>query len=120
MRVIGVLKELQDTATLLIYVSDHGESLGEYGMYLHGIPYSIAPDVQKEIPFIIWMSDEFIRQKAVQSGQIESQRIHSQRDIFHTIMGAFSMHSNAYMGDIRHLQRDVFQQMMSRPAGGSV
>src|SRR6266702_862608 len=96
-RVIGVLKQLQDTATLLIYVSDHGESLGEYGMYLHGIPYSIAPDVQHEIPFIIWMSDEFIRQKAVQGGRLESQRIHSQRDIFHTVMGAFSMHSNAYM-----------------------
>ncbi len=108
LRVIGVLKQLQDTATLLIYVSDHGESLGEYGMYLHGIPYSIAPDVQKEIPFVIWMSDEFIRQKAVQSNRLESQRIHSQRDIFHTVMGAFSMHSNAYMGTY-----DIFSEMFS-------
>ena len=48
-RVIGVLKQLQDTAALLIYVSDHGESLGEYGMYLHGIPYAIAPDVQNSL-----------------------------------------------------------------------
>ena len=65
-RAIGVLKQLAGYGALLIYASDHGESLGEYGMYLHGIPYSIAPDVQKEIPFIVWMSDEFIRQKAVQ------------------------------------------------------
>ena len=107
-RVIGVLKQLQDTATLLIYVSDHGESLGEYGMYLHGIPYAIAPDVQKDIPFIIWMSAEFIRRKAVQSGRLESQRIHSQRDIFHTVMGAFSMHSNAYTD-----RYDIFSETFS-------
>ncbi|HEX4648042.1 MAG TPA: phosphoethanolamine--lipid A transferase EptA [Steroidobacteraceae bacterium] len=98
-RVIGVLGQLQDTATLLIYVSDHGESLGEYGMYLHGIPYAIAPDVQKAIPFIIWMSDEFIRRKAVHIARLESQRAHSQRDVFHTVMGAFSMRSDAYLGE---------------------
>jgi lipid A ethanolaminephosphotransferase len=107
-RVIGVLKQLEDTATLLIYVSDHGESLGEYGMYLHGVPSSIAPDVQKDIPFIIWMSDEFIRQKAVQSGRLEAQRIHGQGDIFHTVMGAFSMHSDAYTG-----KYDIFSEMFS-------
>ena len=107
-RVIGILKQLRDTTTLLIYVSDHGESLGEYGMYLHGIPYSIAPNVQKDIPFIIWMSDEFIRQKAVQIGRLESQRIHSQRDIFHTVMGAFSMHSDAYMRGY-----DIFSETFS-------
>jgi lipid A ethanolaminephosphotransferase len=107
-RVIGVLKQLQDTATLLIFVSDHGESLGEYGMYLHGIPYTIAPDVQRDIPFIVWMSDEFIRQKAVQRGRLESQGIHSQRDIFNTVMGAFSMHSNAYTG-----KYDIFSETFS-------
>lgn len=106
--VIGVLKQLHDTAALLIYLSDHGESLGEYGMYLHGIPYAIAPDVQKDIPFVIWMSDEFIRRKAVQVGRLESQRIHSQRDIFHTVMGAFSMHSDAYVGDY-----DIFSENFS-------
>jgi len=64
-------------------------------MYLHGIPYAIAPDVQKDIPVVIGMSDEFIRRKAVQFGQLESQRIHSQRDIFHSVMGAFAMRSDA-------------------------
>jgi lipid A ethanolaminephosphotransferase len=107
-RVIGILRQLQDTATLLIFVSDHGESLGEYGMYLHGIPYGIAPDVQKDIPFIVWMSDEFIRQKTVQKGRLESQGFHSQRDIFHTVMSAFSMHSNAYTGNY-----DIFSDRFS-------
>ncbi len=107
-RAIGVLKKLRDTSTLLIYVSDHGESLGEYGMYLHGIPYSIAPAVQKDIPFIIWMSDEFIRQKAVRADRFESQGMHSQRDIFHTVMGALSMRSDAYIRDY-----DIFSEAFS-------
>jgi lipid A ethanolaminephosphotransferase len=96
---IGVLKKLQHSSALMIYVSDHGESLGEYGLYLHGVPYSIAPDVQKNIPFIVWMSDEFIQQKAVQPGALESQGSHSQRDVFHSVIGAFSMHSDAYVAD---------------------
>ena len=42
---IGLLKHLTNTSAALLYMSDHGESLGEYGFYLHGMPYSIAPDV---------------------------------------------------------------------------
>ena len=38
-----------------MYASDHGESLGEKGMYLHGLPYSVAPDEQKRIPFVLWL-----------------------------------------------------------------
>ncbi len=108
LRVIGVLEQLRDTATLLIYVSDHGESLGEHGMYLHGLPRSVAPDVQLDIPFLVWMSDGFVRQKAVQFERLKAQRSHSQRDIFHTVMGAFSMHSNAYLGNF-----DIFSEMFS-------
>ncbi len=40
----------------LIYVSDHGESLGESGLYLHGLPYRIAPAVQREVPMLVWLS----------------------------------------------------------------
>ena len=40
----------------LIYVSDHGESLGESGFYLHGLPYRIAPAVQREVPMVVWLS----------------------------------------------------------------
>jgi lipid A ethanolaminephosphotransferase len=41
---------------VLLYVSDHGESLGENGLYLHGQPYLIAPDVQKKVPLLLWFS----------------------------------------------------------------
>ncbi len=45
--------------TSLVYLSDHGESLGENGVYLHGLPYSIAPDTQKHVPMLIWLSDDY-------------------------------------------------------------
>ncbi|WP_430997551.1 sulfatase-like hydrolase/transferase, partial [Klebsiella pneumoniae] len=45
----------------LIYVSDHGESLGERGMYLHGSPYFIAPREQTQVPMVMWFSPEFSR-----------------------------------------------------------
>lgn len=41
---------------VLLYVSDHGESLGEGGLYLHGQPWVIAPDVQKQVPMLLWLS----------------------------------------------------------------
>lgn len=42
----------------MLYVSDHGESLGEYGMYLHGVPYAFAPEVQKHVPMVLWMDPQ--------------------------------------------------------------
>jgi lipid A ethanolaminephosphotransferase len=105
---IGILERLQHTSTVLIYLSDHGESLGEYGLYLHGAPYAIAPDVQKRIPFIVWMSDEFVRRKGLDAQRLESQVSHSQRDVFHTVMGAFSMHSGAYLPEY-----DIFSKQFA-------
>lgn len=42
----------------MIYMSDHGESLGEKGIYLHGAPYFIAPSQQTHIPFVLWLGSE--------------------------------------------------------------
>ena len=63
--VIHVLENLVNTSAVMMYISDHGESLGEYGLYLHGTPFSIAPDAQKQIPFIVWMSSAFIARGGV-------------------------------------------------------
>ena len=49
--------ETVDADTAMIYVSDHGQSLGESGFYLHGAPNAVAPKQQREIPFLVWMSD---------------------------------------------------------------
>ena len=47
----------QTRPTALLYVSDHGESLGENGLYLHGMPYSLAPPEQTHVPMLTWVSD---------------------------------------------------------------
>ncbi len=53
-KAINLLKEHQDKfTTSLVYLSDHGESLGENGIYLHGLPYAIAPDSQKQVPMLL-------------------------------------------------------------------
>ena len=53
--VIDTLKAYeQDYDVVMVYISDHGESLGENNIYLHGLPYAIAPDSQKQVPVIIW------------------------------------------------------------------
>lgn len=59
---IDWLKRLESTYdTAMIYVSDHGESLGEKGLYLHGLPYSIAPDEQTRVPMTLWLSTGFVK-----------------------------------------------------------
>ena len=55
--VIDILKEHPKWESGMMYVSDHGESLGENGVYLHGIPYAIAPETQTRVPMVMWMSN---------------------------------------------------------------
>jgi lipid A ethanolaminephosphotransferase len=93
---VRLLSSLEDTPTLLMYISDHGESLGEFGLYLHGTPFSIAPDVQKDVPFIVWMSKAFVDEKGISVADLELQQHHSQLDVFHSVMGAFGMRSDVY------------------------
>lgn len=107
---ITLLKEMPEVATSLIYLSDHGESLGEYGLYLHGTPYSIAPGVQKDIPFIVWMSDEFKRHKHIRASDLAADASHSQANVFHSVMGTFDMRSEIYKPD-----RDIFASGEARP-----
>ena len=94
-RVIKLLKTFQQP-TVMIYMSDHGESLGEYGLYLHGTPYSVAPDVQKKVPFIVWMSDEFKKEKGIDNNDIVNGSHYSDDNVFHSVMGAFGMKSDIY------------------------
>lgn len=58
--VIGFLKRHDGShETAMLYVSDHGESLGESGLYLHGAPYALAPDAQTHVPAVLWMGEHF-------------------------------------------------------------
>jgi len=99
-RTIQELEQLQDIPTMLIYISDHGESLGEKGLYLHGTPYLFAPKYQKDIPFIIWRSDKLIAQQQSERAAVKQSGEFSQANIFHTIVGAFGLGSAVYQRDL--------------------
>lgn len=61
-QIIGRLERLENRSVGLIYVSDHGESLGEGGLYLHGTPYAVAPPEQTEVPMFLWFNELWRRQ----------------------------------------------------------
>lgn len=67
----------------LIYVSDHGESLGENGIFLHGLPYRFAPDSQKHVPMLVWMSDSFVQQNDI---SLEKFKSNSNKTISHDVL----------------------------------
>lgn len=88
-----ILKFQKDNIDLgVIYLSDHGESLGEGGIYLHGIPYSIAPIYQKKVPFMIWVNDKtkMDRLKKIRNDEF------SHDNFFHTILSFFNIKSSVY------------------------
>ncbi|EMI49669.1 transmembrane protein [Stenotrophomonas maltophilia AU12-09] len=97
----------------LIYVSDHGESLGERGMYLHGTPYFIAPREQTQVPMVMWFSSDFGRNAGLDMACLRGnalQRAHSHDNIFHSLLGLFGVSSTVYQRNL-----DVFAGC--RPSG---
>lgn len=79
--------------TAMLYVSDHGESLGEHGFYLHAAPYAIAPKEQTHVPAIMWMGQHFDYQLA-QLKPYENYPL-SHDDVFCTLLVAFELQSKA-------------------------
>ncbi|HSC74618.1 MAG TPA: sulfatase-like hydrolase/transferase, partial [Pseudomonadales bacterium] len=84
--------------TAMIYVSDHGESLGENGLYLHAAPYAVAPEAQTHVPMVAWFSpDAFahwgIDQNCLKQKQKDSL---SHDNVFHTLLGLFEVQSKEY------------------------
>jgi lipid A ethanolaminephosphotransferase len=102
-RVVDFLKHNTDRFNVaLIYVSDHGESLGENGIYLHGLPYAIAPNNQTHVPMMVWMSDEYAKAYAIDTACISQQhtRAYSHDNLFHNLLGLFDVHSSVYRADM--------------------
>ena len=85
-----------DADSAMIYVSDHGESLGEGGFYVHATPKRIAPKQQRAIPFLVWMSKGFIEQRGLTYADIIPAKSFPHDFPFHSIMGAFGMRSEIY------------------------
>lgn len=85
--------------TMLIYLSDHGESLGENGLYLHSFPYSIAPAQQTKIPFILWISQHLAKLNRINTACIKNhakQDLLSHDNLFHLLLGIFAIQTKEY------------------------
>jgi lipid A ethanolaminephosphotransferase len=86
------------TAPALLYLADHGESLGENNLYLHGMPYGIAPDVQKRVPWITWLSPGF-EQRGKLSMACLKQHLDapiSHDNYFHSVLGLMNVQTSVY------------------------
>lgn len=99
-RTIDMLKGLSDRFNVaLVYLSDHGESLGEHGMYLHGAPYLFAPSQQTHIPLLLWMSDDYAKTYRINQACLRQQAptaAVSQDNLFHTLLGMFDVQTREY------------------------
>jgi lipid A ethanolaminephosphotransferase len=98
-RLIDVLQSHSPTLdSALLYVSDHGESLGENGLYLHGLPHAIAPVEQTSVPMLLWMSDGFSHAGGIDRGCL--QRAAAQPaghdHLFHTLLGLTDVRTALY------------------------
>jgi lipid A ethanolaminephosphotransferase len=84
--------------TAMIYVSDHGESLGENNVYLHGLPYFVAPDEQKHVPLITWFSKDFIADHKLNTACLlqHKDNAYSHDNLFHSLLGLMEVNTQVY------------------------
>ena len=97
------LKKSEATsAPAMLYVSDHGESLGENNLYLHGLPYRVAPDVQKRVPWITWLSSSFEKQSGLMPTCLKnkSQAPLTHDNYFHSVLGLMNISTQAYQAKL--------------------
>ena len=90
---INTLNDMKDWKSAMIFISDHGESLGENKMFMHGLPMKLAPKVQYEIPFLVWTSEGFREYKS------ELPAVLEQHYIFHSVLNLLAIQSPAYNQD---------------------
>ncbi|WP_272955851.1 phosphoethanolamine transferase [Agrobacterium larrymoorei] len=112
--IIDKLKARKDKlATGMIYASDHGESLGENGLYLHGAPYMLAPAEQTHVPFLVWFDNDFAKSMGLDKACLANQAKaggKSHDNFFHSILGMMNISTSVYDPSL-----DVFSGCVSRP-----
>jgi lipid A ethanolaminephosphotransferase len=104
-RTIAALRGIGDYDTAMIYLSDHGESLGEKGLYLHGMPYAIAPEEQTRVPMLMWFSPGFAADRGLNLACLR-QRAEQRADhdnLFPSVLGLMQVKTAVY-----DRSRDVF------------
>jgi lipid A ethanolaminephosphotransferase len=87
-----------DHATALVYMSDHGESLGELGIFLHGLPYRFAPEAQTRVPFIAWLGEGLAARRGIDVGCMRGRLdvAYSHDNLYHTVVGLVDVTTPTY------------------------
>jgi len=94
-KLIGYLKQNEEKyESFMFYASDHGESLGENGIYLHGLPYFLAPKAQTHVPMMVWFSDAYRAQR--DNLNIKADEDYSHDNLSATLMGLYGVKSSIY------------------------
>jgi lipid A ethanolaminephosphotransferase len=102
-RVVEWLKAQEKHSTsAMLYVSDHGESLGEKNMYLHGLPYSVAPPEQTTVPMITWLSPGFEKLSRVSTKCLQNHhdKALSHDNLFHSVLGLMAVKTSVYQREL--------------------
>lgn len=101
-QLIAKLKTLESQYNVgLVYLSDHGESLGAMGLYLHGTPYKFAPDDQTRVPLLTWFSPQLQQDRQLNQDclrQEASSKRFSHDNLFHSILGIMDVQTKVYDG----------------------
>ena len=94
--IIEMLRQMPERRSCVLFISDHGESLGEGNLYMHGIPLSMAPEEQTEIPFIVWSSDKNLKLKDIDCA--------GHHNIYHSVLRFLGAETEVYENT-----KDIFQ-----------
>ena len=96
---VAYLKTQQERFdTAMIYVSDHGESLGEKGLFLHGLPQAIAPNEQTRVPMVWWLSESFKASRGLDTACLNGKTALalSHDNLFHSVLGLMAITTQVY------------------------
>ena len=103
-QLIAKLKTLESQYNVgLVYLSDHGESLGAMGLYLHGTPYKFAPDDQTRVPLLTWFSPQLQRDRQLDQDCLRQEagsKRFSHDNLFHSMLGIMDVQTQAYDGKL--------------------
>ena len=98
-RIIEYLEQhKKDYDSFMMYVSDHGESLGEHGVYLHGLPNFLAPEAQTHVPFFMWLSDNYVTDNHINLGNLRrlEDNEYTHDNLSHTLLGLFNIQTGLH------------------------
>ncbi len=115
-KLVALLRRVSGSGidTAMLYVSDHGESLGENGVYLHAMPYMIAPEQQTRVPMMLWLSDGVratldVGERCLDELGKEGAFTHD--NVFHTMLGLHGIGASIYESGL-----DIIESCRKRKA----